>query len=89
MSFVGKPQTPVGAFRPSMAGKSVSRGRAFRAGIVPARKGEPIPGLARCAAFSSPPHRRRGAPEGLARIVRARGKSKANINVVAQPWLRV
>jgi len=33
MSFVGKPQTPVGAFRPSMDGKSVRRGRAFRAGI--------------------------------------------------------
>jgi len=31
-------------------GKSVSRGRAFRAGVVPARKGESIHGLARCAA---------------------------------------
>jgi len=31
-------------------GKSVSRGRAFRAGILPARKGESIHGLARCAA---------------------------------------
>ncbi len=63
------------AFRPSMDGKSVRRGRAFRAGIVPARKGEAIPGLARCAAFRTPPHRRRGAPRRAARIVRARSQS--------------
>ncbi len=41
----------------------VRRCRAFGAGIVPARKGESLPGLARCAASSSPPHRRPGAPE--------------------------
>ncbi len=34
----------------AVGGKSVSRGRAFRAGIVPARKGESIHGLARYAA---------------------------------------
>jgi hypothetical protein len=33
-----------------LPGKSVSRGRAFRAGILPARKGVAIPGNARCAA---------------------------------------
>ena len=33
-----------------LSGKSVSRGRAFRAGVVPARKGESIHGLTRCAA---------------------------------------
>jgi len=61
-----------GAFRPSMDGKSVSRGRAFRAGILPARKGLAILGKARYAASSSPPHRRRGAPEKQARILCAR-----------------
>ncbi len=64
-----------GAFCPSVGKKSVRRGRAFRAGILPARKGEAIPGLARCAAFRTPPHRRRGAPRTAARIVRARSQS--------------
>jgi hypothetical protein len=36
-----------------LSGKSVSRGRAFRAGVVPARKGESIHGLARCATCRS------------------------------------
>ena len=55
-----------------LPGKSVSRGRAFRAGILPARKGLAILGKARYAASSSPPHRRRGAPEKQARILCAR-----------------
>jgi len=33
-----------------LSGKSVSRGRAFRAGILPARKGVAILGNARCEA---------------------------------------
>ncbi len=49
----------------------------FSSGLLPARKGEPIRGLARCAALSSPPHRRPGAPEKQARIVRARSRSAA------------
>jgi hypothetical protein len=42
--------TPRLALAGLLPGKSVSRGRAFRAGIVPARKGESIHGLARYAA---------------------------------------
>ena len=42
--------TPRLALAGLLPGKSVSRGRAFRAGILPARKGESIHGLARCAA---------------------------------------
>ena len=41
---------PEAALAGLLPGKSVRRGRAFRAGILPARKGEPIHGLARCAA---------------------------------------
>jgi hypothetical protein len=41
---------PAWRLPPILGGKSVSRGRAFRAGILPARKGESIHGLARCAA---------------------------------------
>jgi len=41
---------PAAALAGLLPGKSVRRGRAFRAGILPARKGEPIHGLARCAA---------------------------------------
>src|SRR5690348_14623728 len=33
-----------------LPGKSVSRGRTFRTGLLPVRKGESIHGLARCAA---------------------------------------
>src|SRR6185312_14561463 len=50
----------------------------FSSGLLPARKGEAIRGLARCAALSSPPHRRPGAPEEQARIVRARSNSNSN-----------
>jgi len=42
-------------------------GPGFSSGLLPARKGESIPGLARCAASSSPPHRRPGAPDKAAR----------------------
>jgi hypothetical protein len=59
-----------------LPGKSVRRGRAFRAGILPARKGVALHGNARCAAWSSPPHRRPGAPEEQARIVRARSNGQ-------------
>ena len=52
-------------------------GPGFSSGLLPARKGEAIPGLARCAAFPSPPHRRPGAPEKQVRIVRARSTSKS------------
>jgi hypothetical protein len=58
---------------PSIHGRQVREaGPGFSSGLLPARKGEAIPGLARCAALSSPPHRRPGAPEKQARIVRAR-----------------
>src|SRR6185312_14177741 len=73
---------PEAALAGLLPGKSVRRGWAFRAGILPARKGEPIHGLARCAAWSSPPHRRPGAPEEQARIVRARSRS-AGLRAVA------
>jgi len=52
-------------------------GPGFSSGLLPARKGEAIRGLARCAALSSPPHRRPGAPEEQARIVRARSEGAA------------
>src|SRR6185312_4828244 len=55
----------------------------FSSGLLPARKGEPIRGLARCAAWSSPPHRRPGAPEKQARIVRARSNSKSRAPLIA------
>jgi len=67
-----------------LPGKCVSRGRAFRAGLRPARKGEAIRGLARCAAWSSATHRRRGGPEEQARIVRARSNGNVNSNSKAQ-----
>src|SRR6185312_7765411 len=61
-----------------LPGKSVRRGRAFRAGILPTRKGESIHGLARCAALSSLPHRRPGAPEEQARLLRARSNRRSS-----------
>ena len=54
-------------------------GPGFSSGLLPARKGEAILGLARCAAFSSPPHRRPGAPEKQARIVRARSTGNSRM----------
>ena len=51
--------TPLGACR-AMPGKFVSRGRAFRSGILPERKGAGIHAGSRCAALSSPTHRRTG-----------------------------
>jgi hypothetical protein len=54
-------------------------GPGFSSGLLPARKGESIPGLARCAASSSPPHRRPGAPEEQARFLRARNNSKSGV----------
>src|SRR6185312_10183717 len=58
-------------------------GPGFSSGLLPARKGVAVHGNARCAASSSPPHRRPRAPEKQARIVRARSKSTANCNVLA------
>ena len=53
--------TPLGACRASLPGKSVRRGRAFRTSILPVRKGVDIP-VDSPAGLSSPPHRRTGAP---------------------------
>src|SRR6185312_16588431 len=50
-------------------------GPGFSTGLLPRRKGIAILGLARCAALSSPPHRRRGAP-GTAGAHRARQKPR-------------
>src|SRR6185503_20895305 len=61
-------------------------GPGFSSGLLPARKGEVIRGLARCAALSSPPHRRPGAPEEQARIVRARSKGLASSQCFALLW---
>jgi hypothetical protein len=47
------------ACRASLPGKSVRRGRAFRQGILPWRKGVDIP-VDSPAGLSSPPHRRTG-----------------------------
>jgi len=58
----------------------------FSSGLLPARKGEAIRGLARCAAWSSPLHRRPGAPEKQARIVRARSKGLASSQCFALLW---
>jgi len=44
---------------------------------LPARKGESIHGLARCAAWSSPPHRRPGALQEQARFLRARSNGNS------------
>ena len=50
----------------------------FSSGLLLARKGESIHGLARCAAFSSTPHHRIGAPEKQrAPALRSSGQSKA------------
>jgi hypothetical protein len=55
----GHPDAALSGLLPS---EFVRRGRAFRPGILPGRKGVAIPGNARCAAFSSTPHRSIGAP---------------------------
>ena len=52
-------------------------GPGFSSGLLPARKGVAVHGNARCAALSSPPHRRPGAPQEQARIVRARSDSNS------------
>ncbi len=52
-------------------------GPGFSSGLLPARKGVAIPGNARCAALSSPPHRRRGAPGKAARSKRAEATARA------------
>ena len=49
-----------------LRGKFVRRGRAFRQGILPWRKGVDIP-VDSPAGLSSPPHRRTGAPGRAAR----------------------
>ena len=49
----------------------------FSSGLLPVRKGVAVPGLARCAASSSPPHRRPGTPERAARSRRAEATTTA------------
>ena len=63
-----------------MDGKCVRRGRAFRAGILSARKGEAV--VASPAARPDRPHLTAapGAPEKQARIVRARSNTNSNSN---------
>ena len=65
---------------PSIHGRQVRESwPGFSSGLLPARKGEPIRELARYAASSSPPHRRSGAPEKQARVLRARSQGVANL----------
>src|SRR6185312_13600636 len=58
-------------------------GPGFSSGLLPARKGVAVHGNARCAAWSSPPHRRPGAPEKQACIVRARSNSNSSAPLMA------
>jgi len=62
-------------------------GPGFSSGLLPARKGESILGLARCAAWSSPPHCRPGAPKEQACLVHARSQSAANVRHSVLLWL--
>jgi len=72
-----------------LPGKSVSRGRAFRAGIVPARKGVAIPGNARCAACRPRLTAAQGTPvEQRAIVARTPQKSwsRAKTSALAQKY---
>jgi len=79
------------AGRPALQVREAGPG--FSSGLLLARKGEVIHDLARYAAWSSPPHRRPGAPEKQARIVRARSEGAARsqrsaLAVVSARWER-
>src|SRR6185437_8261090 len=71
--------TPRGdAFRPSMDGKSVGRGRAIRAGSCPREKASPSVGSPAARPCRPRLTVAEGAPEKRALIVRARSKSAAS-----------